>query len=141
MMLIPFAVAALVGLYLATKKKVPRGTPGNLLPTPENIPKVESSAKPVVPSDVITPYLRKSVVKLSANRDNRSYTVTVFNTKSRDKQFVLVQLNETSAWLGYYQIGATKPPTRKLTKSYAKGDRDQSGRVVSIMMSDWGVKK
>jgi hypothetical protein len=140
-MLIPFAVAALVGLYLATKKKAPRGTPGNLLPTPANMPKVESDAKPIVASDVIKPALRKTVVKLDAKRDNRSYTATVFNTQTKGKQYVLLQLNETSAWLGYYQIGSTKPPVRKLFKAYAKGDRDQSGRVVSVMMSDFGVKK
>lgn len=153
-MLIPFAVAALVGLYLATKRKAPLGTPGNLLPTPANMPKVEKDAKPIVPSDAITPALRKTVVKLDAKRDNRSYTATVFNTTAKvngksvgtpsgtgQRQYVLVQLNETSAWLGYYQIGNTRPPVRKLFKAYAKGDRDQSGRVVSVMMSDFGVTK
>jgi len=137
-MLIPFAVAALVGLYLATKKKAPRGTPGNLLPTPANMPKVESDAKPIVAADAITPALRKTTVP---TRDGRTYTATVFNTKTAGKQYVLMQLNETSAWLGYYQLGTSKPPVRKLFKAYAKGDRDQSGRVVSVMMSDFGVKK
>lgn len=140
-MLIPLAIAAALGLYFATKRKgLPLGTPGNYLPPKGNIPQVDSSdAKPVVPSDVKGGAV-KHTVKMGANRDNRSYTTSVFPIQN-GKQYVIAQLNGTSGWVGYYQVGASKPPVRKLYKAYAKGDRDQSGRVVSVIMSDFGVKK
>ena len=134
-MILPIVLAAVGGLwYLISKNDLPLGTPGNLLPTPDNIPKVEQNAKPQVPSNVKGEPTKRKVKAQSGN----DYTTNLWPKMSDGRQFVIVQLNGTTAWLSYYQNQDT---TRKLVKAYAKGDRDQSGRVVSVMMSDFNVKK
>ena len=140
-MMVPlFAAAAALGyaIWRATKTKVPKGTPGNYLPPKGNQPIIDPNAKPVIPKDAVAPKLVKTQ-KLGPARDNRIYTTSRFKANSKGEAYVLVQLNGSSGWLGYYHN--EKTGARKLYKAYAKGDRDQSGRIVSVMMSDWGVKK